>query len=412
MPNPVTYASPRQFIGFGLETVQGTAVAPVQSMPVDGFDPEDKWVWLDDKALRGSMTEPYNRVQGPGHSEFSLSAPGYFDTLPYLLSNIFGDVVYSGTYTGSGTTTLSSPSTVGATTISTALTIAATTKIQIDAGTLSEVRIVSSVSGAGPFTLTLNAPLSVAHAAAAVVKPVTTPYTEAFAVLNSGTAQPGSLTITDWQGPTATTAARAYPGCCLSELTIKGNSESSTMMVDAKGMGWPSVPAAAPPTPILTNSLPQAAWQAQLSLAGTVGGATVKTIVDFEISIKRVIEVIYTAGNTSNPYFIQRGRVSAQGKYTIVAADESSLTYLNSNTQPQTQIIISNGLSGANLLSMQVDVLNAAYSTSKINRGKAAVGYDVTWDAIANTTNTGASGGFGPVVIATSNAVVPSPAPF
>lgn len=412
MPNPTTFASPRQFVGFGVEVTQGTPVAPVQSMPVNQFDPEDKWAWLDDKALRGSMTEPYNRVQGPGHSEFALSGPGYFDTLPYLLSNILGDTVYSGTYTGSGTTTLSAPSIVGANTISTALTISATTKIQIDTGTLSEVRIVSSVSGAGPFTLTLNAPLLSAHASAAVVKPVQAPFTDAFAVLNSGSAQPGSLTIVDWQGPTATTAARAYPGCCLSELVIKGNAESSTMMIDAKGTAWPSVPAAAIPTPIFTGALPQAAWQAQIGLAGTVGSAPVRTIVDFEIAIKRAVEPIYTAQNSSNPYFIQRGKVTVSGKFTIVAADETSLTYLNSNTQPQTQIIVSNGLAGAALLSMQVDVLNAAYSTSKINRGKAAVGYDASWDAIANTTNTGLSAGYGPVVITTSNAVVPSPSPF
>lgn len=412
MPNPVTYASPRQFIGFAVETVQGTAVAPVQSMPVDKFDPEDKWVWLDDKALRGSMTEPYNRVQGPGHSEFAFSGPAYFDTLPYLLSNILGDVVYSGTYTGSGTTTLSSPSIVGATTISTALTIAATTKIQVDVGNLSEVRIVQSVTGAGPFTLTLNAPLSLAHASAAVVKPVQAPYSDAFAVLNSGSAQPSSLSITDWQGPTASTAARVYPGACLSELTIKGNAESSTMMIDAKGIAWPSVVAGAAPTPILTGALPQAAWQGQIGLNGTVGGGSVKTVVDFEIAIKRAVEPIFTAQNSSNPYFIQRGKVTVGGKYTIVAADETSLTYLNSNTQPQTQIIVTNGLSGTNLLSMQVDVLTAAYQTSKINRGKAAVGYDVTWDAIANTTNTGGSGGYGPIVITTNNNITPSPSPF
>lgn len=412
MPNPVTYASPRQFIGFGVEATQGTVAVPVQSMPVDKFDPEDKWVWLDDKALRGSMTEPYNRVQGPGHSEFSFSGPAYFDTLPYLLSNIFGDVVYSGTYTGTGTTTLSSLSTAGATTISTVASIAATTKIQVDVGTLSEVRVVNSVTGAGPYTLTLNAPLTYGHASAVVVKPIQAPYTDAFAVLNSGTAQPSSLSITDWQGPTATTAARVYPGCCLSELTIKGSAESSTLMIDAKGMGWPSVAAGAAPTPILTNALPQAAWQGQIGLNGTVGGNQVKTVSEFEIAIKRVVEPIYTAANTSNPYFIQRGKITASGKYTIVAADETSLTYLNSNTQPQTQIIVTNGLAGAALLSMQVDVLNAAYNTSKINRGKAAVGYDVTWDAIANTTNTGASAGYGPIVITTSNSVTPSPAPF
>ena len=61
-----------------------------------------------------------------------------------------------------------------------------------------------------------------------------------------------------------------------------------------------------------------------------------------------------------------------------------------------------------NLLSMTVDVLNAAYTTSKIDRGKAAVGYQVDWDAIANTTNVGGSGGFGPIVVTTQNATAPN----
>jgi len=406
--NPTTYASPRQFIGFAVETTQGTPVAPVVSMPVDKFEPEDKPTWLDDKALRGSMTEPYNRVLGPVHGEFSMSGPCYFDTLPYLLSNIFGDVVYSGTYTGSGTTTLDTGCSAGATTISTVASISSTTVIQIGTGTLSEVRTVSGVSGSGPYTLTLNTAVTYAHLAAAVVKPITSPYTQAFAVLNSGSAQPSSLTITDWQGPTASTQARTYAGACLSELTIKGNADSTTMMFDAKGLCWPSAAALATPTPILSGALPQAAWQGQVGINGTVGGAQVKTVADFEISIKRDLEVIHTAQNLSVPYFIQRGKLTASGKQNIVAADETSLTYLNSNTQPQMQIIVSNGLSGANLLSWQADILKAAYTTSKIDRGKAAVGYAIDWDAIANTTNTGGSGGFGPIVITTSNAISPN----
>lgn len=408
MANPTTYASPREFVGLAVETSQGTAVTPVVTMPVDKFDPEDKHVWLDDKALRGAMTEPFNRVSGPADSEFSLSGPGYFDTLGYLLSNMFGDIVYSGTYTGSGTTTMSAPSIAGATTISTAASISMTTVIQIDTGTSSEVRTVSSVSGVGPYTLTLNSALTYAHNSAVVVKPITTPYTSAFAVLNSGAAQPSSMTITDWQGPTASTQARTYPGACLSELTIKGAADSSTVEIDAKGLAWPSAAAVSTPTPVLTGSLPQAAWRGQIGINGTVGGAQVLTVTDFELNLKRDLEVIWTAQNSANPYFIQRGRLTASGKHNVVANDESSLTYLNSNTQPQMQIIVSNGLSGANLLSLQIDILKAAYTTSKIDRGKAAVGYSVEWDAIANTTNVGGSGGFGPVVVTLQNAIAPN----
>ncbi len=407
MPNPTTFASPRQFIGVAVETVQGTAVVPVATIPVDKCDPQDKWVWLDDKALRGSMTEPYVRVQGPGHSEFAFNGPCYFDNLPYLLSNIMGDVVYSGTYTGSGTTTSTASTAVGAVAINVHASTG-TVLVQIDTGNLAEVRTITSVTGSSdPFTLNFAGGLSYAHASGVAVKPITSPYTDQFAVLNTGTAQPSSMTITDWQGPTATVSARAYPGACLSDLTIKGAAASTLVEYDAKGQGWLSAAAASTPTPILSGKFPQAAFTPTIGLNGTVGGAQVKTILDYEINLKRDLEVIWTAQNNTNPYFIQRGKLTATGKITVVASDETSLTYLNSNTQPQMQIIATNGLSGANLLSMQIDILNAAYTTSVISRGKAAVEYAIEFQTIANTTNAGGSGGYNPILFTIQNAVAP-----
>ena len=407
MANPTTYASARQYIGLAVEVTQGTAVVPAVTLPVDAFSPFDQPTWLDDKALRGSMTEPYNRVQGVEHTEFDMGGPAYFDTMPYLLNNIFGDIVYSGTYTGSGTTTLSSGSAVGATTINTVASISNGTLIQIDTGTSSEVRTTTGVSGAGPFAVTFTGGLNVAHLSAAVVKPITFPYSEIFSTYNTGNGQPGSLTITDYQGPTASAGMRAYSGCCLSELTLKGTVDSSTVMYTAKGMGWPSASAAtfaSSPSTVL----PQAAWEATVGVNGTIGSAPILTVNDYEFNIKRELELIYTAQNSKNPYSIFRGKLTASGKLSFVINDETPLTYLLSNTQPQLQLLVSNGLSGANLLAMQFDVQKAAYSTSKINRGKAAVQYDTEWDGIATTTNAGWTGGFSPMAITVQNAVAPS----
>jgi hypothetical protein len=404
MANPTTYASARQYIGLAVETTQGTAVVPAVTMPVAKFDPADTWVWIDDTSLRGSMTEPYNRVQGPGHTEFDLGGPAYFDTLGYLLNNIFGDITYSGTYTGSGTTTLNSAAAANDTTISTVASIAALTVIQIDTGVSSEVRTVSSVTGAGPYTLTLNSAVSRAHSGGVVVKPITTPYSQLYNVLNTGNGQPSSMTITDYQGPTASTGTRAYPGCCLSELSLKGTPDSTAITYEAKGMGWPSASAAAfvsAPSSIK----PQPAWETQVGLAGTVSGAPILTINDFGLSIKRELKVYDTAQNSTNPYTIFRGKLTVSGSLNFVVANETPLTYLNSNTQPQLQIIVSNGLSGASLLSMQWDLQAAAWTTSKIQRGNPAVEYAVEFDSIANTTNVGFSGGFGPLSITMQNAV-------
>jgi hypothetical protein len=406
VPNPTTYASARQYIGLAVETTAGTPVVPVVTVPVEKFDPHDVPTWLDDKALRGSMTEPHNRVQGVVHSEWDMSGPAYMDTLPYLLSNIFGDVVYSGTYTGSGTTTLSTGTAPGAVSVATVATIPSGTWIQIDTGTSSETRLTTGVSGVGPFTLTFTGGLNLAHLAAAVVKPITAPYSEAFAVNNTGNAQPSTLTITDYQGPTPTTGTRAYAGCCLSELNLTGNPESSTIMYTAKGLGWLSASAAAFVS-APSNKLPQPAWETQLGLAGTVGSAPVKTINDYAINIKRELKPYFTAQNSQNPWTIFRGKLTVTGKLNFVAADETPLTYQNSNTQPQLQIIVSNGLLTSNTLAVQFDIQNAAWTTSKISRGNPAVEYAVEFAAIATTTNAGWTGGYSPITVTTSNAVLP-----
>lgn len=407
MPNPTTYASARQRIGVAVEATQGTAVVPVVMIPVDKLDPFDQPTWIDDKALRGSMVELYDVVQGVKHTEADWSGPAYLDTYPYFLSNILGDIVYSGTYTGVGTTTLAAGSAIGATSVSTVASPGtAPILVQIGTGVNAEVRNITSIAGVGPFTLNFTGGLNVAHTLGDTVQPITVPYTTTFSTLNAGNGQPTSLTITDFQGPTATTGTRAYPGMCLSELTLKGTVESSGIDYTAKAMGWPSASAAAFTTAPSTARL-QPSWEGRVGLAGTVVGTPILTVNEFEISIKRELEMIYTAGNTQNPYFIQRGKVTASGRLNAVVSDETFLTYLNSNTQPQLQIIISNGLTLGNLLSIQIDVQNAAFRDSKIQRGKAAVEYSANFDCRATTTNAGYSGGFSPLSITVQNGVTP-----
>ena len=96
MPTPTTYASAKQFVGVAKETTQGTPVAMTATIPVEKFDPEDKPVWLDDKALRGSMVEAYGRQQGVIKTDFSMSGPVFGDTLGWLLGNILGDLTTTG----------------------------------------------------------------------------------------------------------------------------------------------------------------------------------------------------------------------------------------------------------------------------------------------------------------------------
>lgn len=232
----------------------------------------------------------------------------------------------------------------------------------------------------------------------------TGPTTHVFSVLNSGTAQPGSLTMVHYQGMPATTHARYYSGCCLSDLTITGNAESSLVMYQAKGLGWTSgdVPTTAPvfaPTVVA----PQAAWRYALGVGGTIVGAPDLTVRDWSITISRELRPEYTLQNAQVPFIIQRGAVTVTGSYTVaVPSTEAWLNYLINNTQPQVQLGGSIGAT-TTLYGLQFDMLLSAMQTVALKNDEVALGYNATFEAVANTTNAGASGGYSPIKVTVSN---------
>lgn len=331
MPTPTTYASAKQFVLVAKETTQGTPVAGTATIPVEKFEPEDKPVWLDDKALRGSMVDVYGRQQGVIKTDFSFSGPVFGDTLGWLLGNLLGDLTTTG---------------------------------------------------------------------------ASDPFTHAFSTLNSGQGQPTSHTFTHFQGPPASVGARQLPGSCLSEVSIKWNAESQLLTYDAKGSSWPTVIPGGAPVSAPSTVKPIASWRGKLGIGGPASGGTlVLTIMDGEVSFKRALEVVFTTQLAQTPYIIQRGAVSVSGKLNFIASDETPYTTMLANTQPQLQLLIGNGVVGAGQVQVQVDCQNAAYATSKPDFGKAAVGYQTTFDAIANTTNAGVSGGFSPSKVTLTNAI-------
>ena len=402
-----TFASAKQFVLVGKETQQGTAVAGTATIPVEKFDPEDKPVWLDDKALRGSMVESYGRQEGVIKTDFSMSGPVFGDTLGWLLGNLLGDVLYGGgTNVGSSTTT-STTLTAGTTTT---FTVASGTGITVGTvlaiGTGPTLENVTCITGTSGTTVVIAAPPVFTHTGTTTVQPVSAAFTSAFSTLNSGQGQPTSHTFTHFQGPVATVGARVYPGACLSEVTLKWNAETQLLTYDAKGSSWPSAPASSTPTSAPSTVTPIPSWRGQLGIGGpATGGTLVKTVTDGEVSIKRALEPVWTTQNSQNPYVIQRGAVSVAGKLAFIAADETPYTTMINNTQPQLQLLIGNGAAGASLVQMQIDCQQAAYETAKPNFGKAAVAYDTTFAAVANTTNGGVSAGYSPVKVTLTNAV-------
>lgn len=326
---PTTAPSALRFLGWSEEVTPGTPVTPnAWTQPVNDFNIEDKWVALDDTALRGNMADLQGVIQGPKHSEFSFSGPAFLDGLGYLLENILGDVVTSG--------------------------------------------------------------------------PVSSSYTHAFSLLNSGTAQPSTLTLVGRGGLTPTSGARMAPGACLSELVLKGNPESTLIEMSAKGQAWATqaYPTAAPansPTAVA----PQGAWRVEIELNDVAN----LTIRDWQITISRELSVQFTSRNSQDPYIIQRGALGVAGTlYFAKPADESALDYYLNNSQPEILIRMTNG-AGANLVSLAIHCQVAAFDSAAWNFSDPAVGFDTAFRGVANTTDAGASGGRSPIKITLGNAV-------
>ncbi|WP_439947165.1 hypothetical protein [Streptomyces sp. BBFR109] len=410
MPTPQTYAPAKQFVGVAVESTQGTPVGMTATVLVDEMKPKDNPQFLDDKSWRGSMgTDAFAKIAGVKSAEVELGGPAYGDGIGYFLRNILGDMAYTGTSTGTGGTTLAASAAAGATSISCAATISAGTIVQIGTGATAEVFTTGTPSGSGPYTIPLATPaggLAFAHASAQAVQPVTGPYTQAYSLLNSGSGQPVSHTLTHMLGPTATSGARQYPGFCCSELGLKWNAESELLTWSAKGTSWPSVVLGSAPISNPSTVLPVASWRMLLGIGGPASGGTlINTVTDGELTIKRELNPYYTVTGTQTPYIIQRGGLSVEGKLNFVAADESPLLYMLNNTQPQLQLLLDNGLTGNNKVAFQVDCQIAAFTESEPDGSKSAVEYGNSFSALFNTTNAGGSGGYSPIKVSVTNNV-------
>jgi hypothetical protein len=172
--------------------------------------------------------------QGPANSSVHFTCEAYPDVLGHLLRAVIGpDTVSAGT-----STTLSSSSIAGATTLSTVASVAAGKIIKIDTGSLTEYAKVSSVSGSGPYSLTLSSAdwtpgytgLKYAHSSAVAVVSQTL---HTFAQ-NPAQSRP-SYSLTRYNG----LEAQGFPGCVCSELQLKIDPKGA-VTADAKFTGWPS----------------------------------------------------------------------------------------------------------------------------------------------------------------------------
>jgi hypothetical protein len=223
------------------------------------------------------------------------------------------------------------------------------------------------------------------------------PFTHTISLFNSlasgGDVQPISYTLTDFYA----VDVRSYPGCQFSDFSLKFNADGM-LEYDAKSTGWASE-TVSDPTPTFSTILPTPVWRGTVS----IGGSTVATAMTGNIDMKRPATPIYGISNTQDPYQVFLGPLETTGKITFVMEDDSQLLNFLNNSQPALVFNWAYG-AGASAVQIQATLTKGAYTTGVIERGEDFVQVSVDFNAQANTTDDGASGGFSPIKWVIQNA--------
>jgi len=123
------------------------------------------------------------------------------------------------------------------------------------------------------------------------------------------------------------------------------------------------------------------------------------------VSIKRALQTYWTALNAQNPYVIARGGLGLTWNLDFtVAVDESPLSDMLTSGYQSVVMALTNGLTGVNKLGVTITTSRAQAVKSKPTRNAVLVGYSTEWEATANSTDIGGSGGIGPGTVTIYNA--------
>lgn len=421
---PNIYPGVLTWLGLARELTVGTVVNPVITHPLEQgqFEPEDTPRFLDDKGIRGSMTDLFYKTLGVESGTFSFGGPNYLDSHGYFMDNVFGDLSTVGS-TPTNPATTSGVLAVGSTnmTLSAVPPAAYTANAVIQIGTAStaEVVIISSTAASNVINF-INNPLRFTHPTAQTVNTVTSPYTHKFAALNSQLgyggafgAQPPTHTFTDvtnivnvmthatyGTAPTNTYGARQYPSAVLRSFDFSGNAEQ-LLGIKMQGDSWQSTVATSPVSNVTTNARPVPNWNSTVVILGNTVSSTGawSGIGEFNISFKRATQVYWTVQGTQTPFVIARGPLTMDGTIQWDPTNtETPLDLMLMNAQGPMVITCSNTgiLNAGTPFTLTFTASQVANTKSKIMRNKALVGYSNTFEAVANSVDVGGSGGLGP----------------
>lgn len=395
----------------GKEATADVAPTAFTGIPVGPLQVDNKVHPLFDDNLRNSQVTDYDLQLGPRWAEITIpESPCYGDTIGHALLGLLGDLTSTGTAsTPTWTTSASISPGDSAITVTSGSSAVAGTYIQIDTGTNAEIVKVGSGSTGTSVTVDATTPIRFSHLSGITLTTVVAPFTHIFSLLNMGS----STGSTSAQPPTYTLLHRnGIPGTGNFSADMYGYGHFQELKFQAKKDGWfvwdgkvmsysRTYPSADyPPSFSSVRGIPT--WTSTVTLAG----GAVYNISDLSVTLTRKLDPVSTADGVQDYYVIGAGPVSTA--WTVdydVVANETPLDYLLNNTEPTFTWTVSNGLSGANLVSFTMDAELMAHTDVPLAAMDTFWGYKAQGRFMASTAMAGNSGGYSPCKVTIINAV-------
>lgn len=217
--------------------------------------------------------------------------------------------------------------------------------------------------------------------------------THNFSVLNTGTQQPPTKTLTDFY----VANARAYPLSVCTELSFKFTADGK-LTYSSK---WSSKAeaAAATPVPAYTTVPLLAGWRCVPSILGAA-----PKVIDAEFNLKRTSVDYVPANNSQDPAEIFVGPLAVDGKVNLVMEDDVYYNHFTANDQGSLSLTFAQG-AGATQTSIGMGAALAAFTEGPIDRSGPFVKLPLSFVGLGNVTNAVASAGLSPASVGIVNAV-------
>jgi len=221
-----------------------------------------------------------------------------------------------------------------------------------------------------------------------------TPNTHAFALLNTGTQQPPSYAVTTKEPVGGLVRA----GCKVASVKISVDA-GNPITFDADLAGLASATTAnTPPAVGAEKLLP--GW----GFTATIGGSSEPRLIAATVQLARPIEAKSNTDGSQAPWLQRSGALSVTGDITLAITTDAYRAGFLAGSTTSIDLNFQSGV-GAALRQLKLHCSQVALTDLNRDYGGKWVELQFSWEAEANTSDAGASGGKSPIAVTLKNQV-------